>query len=141
MSRSEVVRWTRSYKLSNLPLAEASEMLSHAVHRPLRAGATPLRAVAEGETLVVVSQLYERADYAESFLAAAPGSARTGSRSRFRKRRSASAVCWRLTVGATPPTHNRAAVEALKQADIVVDRHVPAHSKELVEIQESGRAS
>ena len=42
------------------------------------------------------------------------------------------------TAGATPLMQNRAAVEALKQADIVVDVMFLLHSKELVEIQRSG---
>lgn len=93
----------------------------------------------EDETLVVVSQGDERGDYADAFLAA---SARLGATC-FQVRLPAATLgiggdvgVW--TVGATPLTGNRAAVEALKQADIVVDVMFLLHSKELVEIQESG---
>lgn len=92
-----------------------------------------------GETLVVVSQGTERADYVEAFLAAG---ARLGAIAFHLRLPDATAAIggdvgvW--TVGATPLAGNRAAVEALKQADIVVDVMFLLHSKELREIQQSG---
>lgn len=98
-----------------------------------------LCAVMQGETLVVVSQGNERADYADAFLAAA---ARLGATAfQLRLPESSPGVggdvgVW--TVGATPLAGNRPVVEALKQADILIDVMFLLHSKELVEIQEAG---
>lgn len=98
-----------------------------------------LCAVTADETLVVVSQGHERADYVEAFLAAAE---RIGANAFHLRLPSATlgiggdVGVW--AVGATPLAGNRPAVEALKQADIVVDVMFLLHSKELVEIQQSG---
>lgn len=95
--------------------------------------------VHEGETVAVLSQGEERLDYATAFLAAAN---RLGAKS-FHVRlgeQSANLAgesgAW--TVGTTPLAGNRAAVDALKEADILIDTLFLLFSKEQLEIQESG---
>jgi 2,5-dihydroxypyridine 5,6-dioxygenase len=98
-----------------------------------------LCAVSEGETLVVVSQGDERADYADAFLAAGARLGATGFHVRLPEATlgiGGEVGVW--TVGATPLARNPAAVEALKRADIVVDVMFLLHSKELVAIQDAG---
>jgi 2,5-dihydroxypyridine 5,6-dioxygenase len=98
-----------------------------------------LCAVHEGETVVVVSQGVERLDYADAFMAAA---SRIGAVSHHV--RLAPAVgdldadggAW--TVGVTPLAGNPAAVEALKQADIVIDLIFLLFSPEQLEVEASG---
>ena len=95
--------------------------------------------VTAGENLVVVSQGHERADYVEAFLAAAERIGVTSFHLRLPNATLAiggEVGVWK--VGATPLVDNRPAIEALKQADIVIDIMFLLHSKELVEIQESG---
>jgi 2,5-dihydroxypyridine 5,6-dioxygenase len=114
-------------------------MLSHAAFIDLCEQELRLCAVSEGETVVVVSQGDERADYAEAFLTAAARLGATGFQIRLPESTlgiGGDVGVW--TVGATPLAGNRAAVEALKQADIVIDVMFLLHSKELVEIQRSG---
>jgi 2,5-dihydroxypyridine 5,6-dioxygenase len=114
-------------------------MLSHASFIDLCEQELRLCAVAQGETLVVVSQGDERAGYADAFLAAAARLGATGFQIRLPESTlgiGGDVGVW--TVGATPLAGNRAAVEALKQADIVIDVMFLLHSKELVEIQRSG---
>ena len=114
-------------------------MLSHAAFIDLCEQELRLCAVAEGETLVVVSQGDERADYAAAFLAAAARLGANGFQIRLPEATlgiGGDVGVW--TVGATPLSRNPAAVEALKRADIVVDVMFLLHSKELVEIQQSG---
>ena len=78
--------------------------------------------VHEGETVAVLSQGTERLDYASAFLSAA---GRLGASSFHVRLPEVSHTldgesgAW--TVGATPLAGNRAAIEALKLADIVVD--------------------
>jgi 2,5-dihydroxypyridine 5,6-dioxygenase len=93
----------------------------------------------EGETLAVLSQGDERLDYATAFMAAAD---RLGADS-FHVRlgdvsSSLAGESGSWTVGATPLAGNRAAIDALKQADIVVDTIFLLFSKEQLEIQDSG---
>jgi 2,5-dihydroxypyridine 5,6-dioxygenase len=95
--------------------------------------------VREGESLAVLSQGDERLDYANAFLVAA---ARLGATS-FHVRLgdvssgvSGETGAW--AVGSTPLTGNRAAIEALKLADIVIDTIFLLFSKEQLEIQASG---
>jgi 2,5-dihydroxypyridine 5,6-dioxygenase len=95
--------------------------------------------VHEGETVAVLSQGDERLDYATAFLAAA---ARLGASS-FHVRlgdvsHSLAGESGAWTVGSTPLAGNRAAIEALKQADIVIDTIFLLFSKEQLEIQASG---
>lgn len=95
--------------------------------------------VHEGETLAVLSQGDERLEYATAFLAAA---SRLGADS-FHVRlgdmsSSLAGESGSWTVGATPLEGNRAAIDALKQADIVIDTIFLLFSKEQLEIQESG---
>lgn len=95
--------------------------------------------VHEGETLAVLSQGDERLDYATTFLAAAD---RLGADS-FHVRlgdmsSSLAGESGSWTVGSTPLAGNRAAIDALKKADIVIDTIFLLFSKEQLEIQESG---
>ena len=95
--------------------------------------------VHEGETVAVLSQGAERLDYATAFMAAA---GRLGASS-FHVRlpdvsHSLAGESGSWTVGATPLAGNRAAIEALKLADIVIDTIFLLFSKEQLEIQASG---
>ncbi|HEY2596950.1 MAG TPA: leucyl aminopeptidase [Candidatus Dormibacteraeota bacterium] len=95
----------------------------------------------EGETVAVLSQGYERLDYADAFLAAArslgaqsfhvrlPGADGTGGQS---------GDAAMFGVGQTPLAGNRPAIEALKQATLVVDVMFLLFSKEQREIEASG---
>jgi 2,5-dihydroxypyridine 5,6-dioxygenase len=95
--------------------------------------------VHEGETVAVLSQEDERMDYASAFLVAAR---RLGATSFHVRVPEASASvggevgAW--TVGTTPLAGNRPAIEALKQADLVIDTIFLLFSREQREIQESG---
>lgn len=96
--------------------------------------------VQEGETVAVLSAGDDRPDYADAFLQAAT---RLGA-STFHLRLPAgsgnvasdTAGAW--AVGATGLSGNRGAIEALKQADLVVDLIFLLFSKEQMEIQASG---
>ena len=95
--------------------------------------------VLEGETVAVLSQGSERLDYANAFLAAA---GRLGAPS-FHVRlpdvsSSLAGESGAWTVGATPLAGNRAAIESLKLADIVIDTIFLLFSDEQLEIQASG---
>ena len=105
-------------------------MLSHAAFIDLCEQELGLCAVTEGETLIVVSQGDERASYVEAFLAAAGRLGATGFHIRLPEATlgiGGDVGVW--TAGATPLARNRAAVEALKQADVVVDVMFLLHSK------------
>jgi 2,5-dihydroxypyridine 5,6-dioxygenase len=92
-----------------------------------------------GETVAVLSQEDERLDYASAFLVAAR---RLGANAfHVRVPEASSSVAGEVgswTVGATPLAGNRAAIEALKQADLVIDTIFLLFSREQREIQESG---
>jgi 2,5-dihydroxypyridine 5,6-dioxygenase len=98
-----------------------------------------LCAVTEGETIVVLSQGDERAEYVDAFMTAAQ---RLGANPMNLRLPYASSAAggevgvW--TVGNTPLAGNRAAIEILKGADIVVETLFLLFSKELVEIQSAG---
>jgi 2,5-dihydroxypyridine 5,6-dioxygenase len=98
-----------------------------------------LCAVHEGEVVGVLSQGDERREYADAFLAAARRLGATALHIRLPEVSSTllgDAGQW--TVGTTPLTENRPAIEALKQADLVIDLMFLLFSKEQLEIQESG---
>jgi 2,5-dihydroxypyridine 5,6-dioxygenase len=93
----------------------------------------------EGETVGIVSQLDERIDYADAFMAAARGLGATPFHVRLPEASSTltgDAGAW--TVGATPLADNRPAIDALKQADLVIDLIFLLFSQEQLEIQEAG---
>lgn len=95
--------------------------------------------VRPGETLVVLSQGEERREYVDAFLAAGQRLGATALHLRLPYSSSASdggVGVW--TVGQTPLSGNRAAVEILKGADIVVETLFVLFSPELLEIQRSG---
>jgi 2,5-dihydroxypyridine 5,6-dioxygenase len=95
--------------------------------------------VHEGETVVVVSQGMERLDYADAFMSAA---GRLGAACHHLRLAPATndldadGGAW--TVGVTPLAGNPAAVEALKQADIVIDLIFLLFSPEQLEVEASG---
>src|SRR5262245_6238473 len=98
-----------------------------------------LCAVREGEVVAVLSQGDERRDYADAFLAAARRLGATPFHVRLPEVSSTllgDAGQW--TVGATPLASNRPAIEALKQADLVIDLMFLLFSPEQIEIQEAG---
>jgi 2,5-dihydroxypyridine 5,6-dioxygenase len=95
--------------------------------------------IAEGSTVAVLSQGDQRKEYVDGFLAAAEGLGATAYQVRLRNESSAldgDVGTW--TVGATPLAGNRPAIEALKQADLVIDTIFLLFSREQLEIQESG---
>jgi 2,5-dihydroxypyridine 5,6-dioxygenase len=98
-----------------------------------------LCAVHEGETVIVLSQGEERAEYVDAFMAAGQ---RLGAKPMNLRLPYASSAAggevgvW--TVGLTPLATNPAAVEILKRADMVVETIFLLFSKELVEIQQAG---
>ncbi len=98
-----------------------------------------LCALAPGENLVVLSQGAERSDYVDAFMAA--GQRLGASVMNLRLPYSSSASdgdvgVW--TVGNTPLKGNRAAVDVLKAADMVVETLFLLFSEELTEIQAAG---
>jgi len=98
-----------------------------------------LCALKEGESLVVLSQGDERAEYVDAFMAAAQRFGANPMNLRLPYASSATGGeigVW--TVGNTPLADNDAAVEILKGADMVVETLFLLFSKELVEIQASG---
>jgi 2,5-dihydroxypyridine 5,6-dioxygenase len=98
-----------------------------------------LCAVREGEVVAVLSQGDERRDYADAFLAAARRLGATPFHVRLPEVSSTllgDAGLW--TVGTTPLAANRPAIEALKQADLVIDLMFLLFSPEQIEIQEAG---
>jgi 2,5-dihydroxypyridine 5,6-dioxygenase len=95
--------------------------------------------VREGETVAVLSQGDERHDYADAFLAASRRLGATPFHVRLPEVSASllgDAGAW--TVGVTPLANNRPAIEALKQADIVIDLMFLLFSREQIEIQEAG---
>ena len=98
-----------------------------------------LCAVHEGETVAVLSQMDERIEYADAFMAAARRLGATPFHVRLPEASSTlSGDSGAWMVGATPLATNRPAVEALKQADIVIDLMFLLFSREQLEITESG---
>jgi 2,5-dihydroxypyridine 5,6-dioxygenase len=98
-----------------------------------------LCAVRAGETLVVLSQGNERAEYVDAFLAAGQRLGATAINLRLPYSSSATdgeVGVW--SVGQTPLRGNLPALEMLKQADIVVETLFLLFSPELVELQRSG---
>ncbi len=98
-----------------------------------------LCALARGESLVVLSQGNERSDYVDAFMAAAQRLGASAMNLRLPYSSSASdgdVGVW--TVGNTPLKGNRAAVEVLKAADMVVETLFLLFSAELTEIQSAG---
>ena len=98
-----------------------------------------LCALRPGENLVVLSQGDERADYVDAFMAAAQrlGASPMNLRLPYSSSASAGDVgVW--TVGTTPLKGNRAAVDVLKEADMVVETLFLLFSAELTEIQQAG---
>ena len=93
----------------------------------------------DGESLIVLSQGEERAEYVDAFLSAGQ---RFGARvMNLRLPYSSSATSGELgvwTVGKTPLSGNRPAVEILKGADMVVETLFLLFSDELTEIQGAG---
>jgi 2,5-dihydroxypyridine 5,6-dioxygenase len=94
-----------------------------------------LSAVHEGETVAVLSQGTERADYAEAFLAAARSLGAQAYHMRVAEPAAASGA-WE--VGASGLQNNARAVQALEQADIVVDLIFLLFSEEQFAIQRAG---
>jgi 2,5-dihydroxypyridine 5,6-dioxygenase len=95
--------------------------------------------VREGESVAVLSQGDERQDYADAFMLAAQSLGATAFHVRLPEISTTlvgDAGAW--TVGATPLAGNRPAMDALKQADLVIDLMFLLFSKEQIEIQEAG---
>jgi 2,5-dihydroxypyridine 5,6-dioxygenase len=95
--------------------------------------------VRDGESLIVLSQGEERAEYVDAFLTAGQ---RLGAKvMNLRLPYSSSATTGEVgvwTVGKTPLADNQPAVEVLKSADMVVETLFLLFSDELTEIQQSG---
>jgi 2,5-dihydroxypyridine 5,6-dioxygenase len=94
-----------------------------------------LSAVHEGETVVVLSQGLDRLDYADAFLGAAQRLGATTYHLRLPKAAPNSAS-WE--VGLSQLAHNPHALEALKNADMVIDLIFLLFSKEQMAIQAAG---
>lgn len=95
--------------------------------------------VREGETVAVLSQMDERLDYADAFMAASRKLGAVPFHVRLPEASTTllgDAGAW--TVGTTPLAHNRAAIDSLKQADLVIDLMFLLFSREQIEIQEAG---
>jgi 2,5-dihydroxypyridine 5,6-dioxygenase len=95
--------------------------------------------VKEGETVAVLSQMDERLDYADAFMAAARKLGATPFHVRLPEASTSllgDAGAW--AVGATPLATNQPALESLKSADLVIDLMFLLFSKEQLEIQEAG---
>jgi 2,5-dihydroxypyridine 5,6-dioxygenase len=95
--------------------------------------------VQEGTKVAVLSQGHQRLDYADTFLQAAESMGATAYNVRLPQENGnldGDVGTW--AVGATPLAGNRPAIEALKQADLVIDTIFLLFSKEQLEIQESG---
>ena len=93
----------------------------------------------EGESLIVLSQGQERAEYVDAFLTAGQ---RLGAKvMNLRLPYSSSATSGEVgvwTVGKTPLADNQPAVDVLKSADMVVETLFLLFSDELTEIQRAG---
>lgn len=95
--------------------------------------------VTEGHTVAVLSQGNQRIDYVDAFLDAAEQLGAVGYNMRLPQaggNLDGDVGIWE--VGDTPLARNRPAVEALKQADMVVDTVFLLFSKEQLEIQAAG---
>jgi 2,5-dihydroxypyridine 5,6-dioxygenase len=94
--------------------------------------------VREGQTVAVLSQGHQRLDYADAFLIAARRLGATAYHVRVvdDSPGQVDGVVW--TIGLTELERNRPAVEALKQADLVIDLLFLLFSAEQLEIQASG---
>jgi 2,5-dihydroxypyridine 5,6-dioxygenase len=113
--------------------------VSHALLTELCVKELGLCRVHEGETVVVVSQGMERLDYADAFMAAASRLGAVSHHVRLAPATNdldADGGAW--TVGVTPLAGNAAAVEALKQADMVIDLIFLLFSPEQLAIEASG---
>ena len=98
-----------------------------------------LCALREGESVAVLSQMDERQDYADAFMAAARRLGAVPFHVRLPEASTnlaGDAGAW--TVGVTPLASNRPAIDALKQADLVIDLMFLLFSREQIEIQEAG---
>jgi 2,5-dihydroxypyridine 5,6-dioxygenase len=93
----------------------------------------------DGESLIVLSQGQERAEYVDAFLTAGQ---RLGAKvMNLRLPYSSSATSGEVgvwTVGKTPLSDNQPAVDVLKSADMVVETLFLLFSDELTEIQQAG---
>ncbi|MBB6350558.1 leucyl aminopeptidase [Nonomuraea muscovyensis] len=94
-----------------------------------------LSGVHEGETVAVLSEGNERLDYADAFLFAAR---RLGASAYHMRLPSPSAASGAWAVGQSELAGNPQAVEALKQADMLVDLKFLLFSKEQFAIQDAG---
>lgn len=95
--------------------------------------------VQEGETVAVLAQGDQRADYARTFMDAAQKLGATSYLVTLPEVSSSldgSFGAW--TVGATPLARNRPVIEALKEADLLIDLMFLLFSKEQLEIQAAG---
>jgi len=93
----------------------------------------------EGESVAVLSQMDERQDYADAFMAAARRFGAIPFQVRLPEASSTltgDAGAW--TVGVTPLGDNRPAIDALKQAALVIDLMFLLFSREQMEIQAAG---
>lgn len=93
----------------------------------------------EGETVAVLSQMDERQDYADAFMSAAMRLGATPFHVRLPEASTSltgDAGAW--TPGITPLATNRPAIDALKQADLVIDLMFLLFSREQMEIQAAG---
>jgi 2,5-dihydroxypyridine 5,6-dioxygenase len=97
-----------------------------------------LCAVRPGETVAVLSAGDERRDYADAFLIAARRLGANAYHLRLADERPGhlDGVVW--TIGVTQLRENRAAIESLKRADLVVDLMFLLFSPEQLEIQAAG---
>ncbi|MFI9628807.1 leucyl aminopeptidase [Streptomyces sp. NPDC052042] len=96
-----------------------------------------LSAVHEGERVAVLSRGTERLEYADAFMAAANRLGAAAHHLRLPSGLGGGGVD-SLVVGTTPLSGNPAAVEALKQSDLLIDLVFLLFSAEQLEIQASG---
>lgn len=94
--------------------------------------------VKPGETVIVLSQGNTRMDYADAFVTAARDLGAESFNLRLGNTSSVLNGPAVLEVGINPLAHNPAALEALKQADLVIDLVFLLWSEEQHEIQKSG---
>ena len=96
-----------------------------------------LSGVHEGELVAVLSQGHDRLDYADAFINAA----QTLGAKTYHMRVPEPAPDGKWAVGVTPLAGNPEAIEALKQADILVDLIFLLFSEEQMAIQAAGTPS
>ena len=95
--------------------------------------------VHEGETVAVLSQKNERLEYADAFMAATRRLGATPLHVRLPEATtSLTQEGGQWTPGRTPLADNRPALDALKEADLVIDLMLLLFSKEQLEIQDAG---